>query len=133
MTVRAKNRAIAAGAIVAVAVIIATILPMIASSDIDKHRDVNLVIRDMSFYLDGRGDPNPTLQFRAGERIRLTLRNEDAGMSHDFVVKNWNVQTKLIEGRGEDTIELEVPRQPGSDSYVCTPHPAKMRGAIVIE
>lgn len=133
MTIRAKNRAITTGAIVALIAIVATILPMLASSELDKRRDVHLVIRDMAFYLDGKGEPNPTLQFRRGERVRLLLRSEDAGMDHDFVVKNWKVATKVVHGRGEQAVNIKVPRRAGSATYYCTPHSEKMRGTILIE
>ena len=133
MTIKARNRTIAGAAVVAVIAIAATLLPMIASSDLDAKREVHLVIRDMAYYLDGKGAPNPTLQFRRGERVRLILTNEDAGMNHDFVVSNWKIATDVIEGRGQDTVDIKVPRRAGTDSYVCTPHSAKMRGNIVVE
>ena len=112
--------------------IIATLLPMIASSDLDRKRDVHLVIRDMAFYLDGKGEPNPTLEFRRGERVRLRVTSEDAGMEHDFVVKNWKVATRSIEGRGEETVNIRIPKRAGADTYFCTPHAAKMRGSIIV-
>ena len=133
MTIRARNRAIGAGAIVAVVAVMATILPMVASSELDKRRDVHLVIRDMAFYLDGKGEPNPTLQFRRGERVRLVLRNDDAGMEHDLVIKNWKIATKVVHGRGEEMLNIKIPRRAGSATYYCTPHSAKMRGTILVE
>lgn len=133
MTIRARNRAIGAGAIVAVIAVVATLLPMLASSDLDKRRDVHLVIRDMAFYLEGKGEPNPTLQFRRGERVRLVLKSEDAGMDHDFVVRNWKVATKVVHGRGEEVLNIKIPRRAGSAVYYCTPHSAKMRGTILVQ
>jgi heme/copper-type cytochrome/quinol oxidase subunit 2 len=132
MTIRARNRAITAGGIVAVVAIVATLLPMIASNDVDRRRDVHLVIRDMSYYLDGKGTPNPTLEFRRGEHVRLRVTSEDAGMEHDFVVRNWKVATKPIEGRGEEIVNIRIPKRAGSAAYFCTPHAAKMRGEIVV-
>ena len=133
MTIKAKNRTLLAGVIVAVLALAATLLPMIASGEVEHSRDVHLVVRDMAFYLDGKGEPNPTLQFRRGERVRLLLRSEDAGMDHDFVVSGWKVATRTLHGRGEDVVDISVPRQTGSASYFCTPHSKKMRGTIVIE
>jgi heme/copper-type cytochrome/quinol oxidase subunit 2 len=133
MTIRARNRAITAGGIVAVIAIVATLLPMVASSEWDPKRDVHLVIRDMAYYVDGKGDPNPTLEFRRGERVRLRVTSEDAGMEHDFVMKNLKVATKLIEGRGTEVVNIRMPKQAGTDTYFCTPHSAKMRGTIVIQ
>ncbi len=133
MTIRARNRAIAVGAIVATVGLLLTILPMLAANDLDGRRRVHLVVRDMSYYLDGKGEPNPTLQFRRGERIRLILTNEDAGMDHDFVVENWNLATKVLHGRGQEAVSFKVPGGAGSATYFCTPHSAKMRGGILIE
>jgi len=132
MTIRARNRVITAGGIVAVLAIVATLLPMVASSELDRKRDVHLVIRDMAYYLDGKGDPNPTLEFRRGERVRLKVTSDDPGMEHDFVVKNWKVATKSIQGRGEESVNIRIPKHAGTDTYFCTPHAAKMRGTIVV-
>jgi hypothetical protein len=133
MTIRARNRALTAGAIVAVIAIAATLLPMVASNDPDKRREVRLVIRDMAFYLDGKGEPNPTLLFPRGEHVRQTVTSADAGKEHDIVIKNWKVATKLINGRGEDAMNFRIPRRTGTETYLCTPHSAKMRGTLLIE
>ena len=133
MTIKAKNRTLLAAAIVAVAALAATLLPMVASTELDPRRDIHLVIRDMAFYLDGKGDANPTLHFRRGERVRVILTSEDTGMHHDFVVSGWKVATKTIRGRGEQKINFKIPREAGSETYFCTPHAEKMRGTILIE
>jgi plastocyanin len=106
---------------------------MIASSGVEQVREVRLVVRDMSFYLEGATEPNPTLTFRAGERVKLILRNEDAGIDHNFAVAAWEAKTKLLEGRGEDSILINVPAARGTESYTCTPHAEMMRGTIRIE
>ena len=133
MTVKARNRAILVGVLVTAAAIAVSLLPMIASSDLDKVREVRLVARDMSFYLEGSSEPNPTLTFRAGERVKIVLRNEDAGIDHDLSIKSWQAKTKLLEGRGEDSLVIKVPAAKGTDSYICTPHSEMMRGTIRIE
>lgn len=120
-------------AVVAVAVSGAVMLPRIVSSR-EAVRDVTVVVRNMAYYVDGENTPNPALRFAAGEQVRLTLRNEDRGMSHDFSVKSWGVATKVLDGKGQDTVTFRVPRASnGSTSYTCTPHTAMMNGAIVIE
>ena len=113
--------------------VVAMLLPMIASSDLDKGREVRLVVRDMTFYLEGQDQPNPTLRFRAGEKVRLVLKNEDAGMDHDFTVSQWDVRTKMLEGKGEDAVVFRVPRTRGTDTYHCSPHAKMMRGTLVVE
>lgn len=133
MTVRARNRAILTGIVITAVAILVSLLPMIASSDLDKVRDVRLVVRDMTFYLEGSSEPNPTLQFRAGERVRILLKNEDAGIDHDFAVEAWQKKTKLLEGRGEDSLVITVPDKKGTEAYTCTPHADMMRGTIRVE
>ncbi len=133
MTVKARNKAILLGVLVTAVVIVVSLLPMLASSDLDRVRDVRLVVRDMTYYLDGSDEPNPTLTFRAGEQVRVILKNEDAGMDHDFSVAAWQTKTKLLAGRGEDSVLIRVPATRGTESYACTPHSQMMRGTIRVE
>ena len=86
----------------------------------------------MTFYVDGQDAPNPTLHARPGERIRIVLRNTDVGMSHDFVIRSWRVNTRLLKGKGEDSIEFTVPQTRGAHVYSCTPHAEMMGGTIVV-
>src|SRR6185295_14332501 len=67
-------------------------------------REIRIVVRDMTFYLEGGTDPNPTLHLRAGETVRLVLKNEDEGMTHDFAIPDWGAGTKRIEGGEEATM-----------------------------
>ena len=119
--------------VVGVAATAAVTLPRIVSSREAVH-DVTLVVRNMAYYADGESTPNPSLRFAAGEQVRLTLRNEDRGMTHDFSVKSWGVATKVLQGKGQDTITFRVPKgSNASTAYTCTPHSAMMNGAIVVE
>jgi plastocyanin len=111
----------------------AVTLPRIVSSR-EAIRDVTLVVRNMTYYVEGSDAPNPALRFAPGERVRLTLRNEDRGMSHDFTIKAWGVATRVLDGKGQDTVTFRVPARPAvQPAYTCTPHTAMMNGAIVIE
>ena len=96
-------------------------------------REIRLVARDMSFYLEGQTDPNPVLLLQRGERVRLVLRNEDAGMSHDVAVRAWSAGTPVVQGRGQSAVELRAPDSPGDAVYACTPHGEMMRGTIRVE
>lgn len=119
--------------VVVIAAVGAVTLPRIVSSR-EAVRDVTLVVRNMTYYVDGESTPNPRLRFAAGEQVRLTLRNEDQGMTHDFSVKSWGVATKILDGKGQDTVTFRVPRgSNGATSYTCTPHTAMMNGTIVID
>jgi plastocyanin len=134
MTIRARNRILVAGAIIGVAALAVTLLPMIASSGRDDVREIRLVVRNMTFYVDGKLEPNPTLTMRAGEQVRLVLRNDEPGMRHDFAVQAWEVGTRILEDRGEaDTVIFRVPAARGDHVYQCTPHSQMMRGTIRVE
>jgi plastocyanin len=121
------------GFVLLILVAAAASLPRIVSSREDA-RTITLVVRNMTYYLEGSDTPNPSLRFAAGEEVRLTLRNEDPGMAHDFTIRPWNVSTKILDGKGQDTITFRVPsRSEGPASYTCTPHSAMMSGPIVVE
>ena len=96
-------------------------------------REIRIVARDMTFYVEGEADPNPTLRLRAGETVRLVLKNEDDGMRHDFAIPDWNAATKRIEGGEETTITFRAPDRPSEQTYRCQPHSKIMRGTILVE
>lgn len=96
-------------------------------------REIVLVARDMSFYLDGAGAENPTLRLKAGEDIRLVLRNEEPGVTHDVVVSAWKVATRRLQARERDAVVFRVPDVPGRYEYLCNPHASMMRGIIEVE
>jgi plastocyanin len=112
---------------------VAAILPRTVSSSSGAAREIRLVVRDMTYYVDGGGEANPTLRVRRGERVRILLRNEDAGMTHDFAIRAWDAGTRLIDGRGEAVSEFRVPDRAGEATYACTPHGEMMRGTIRVE
>ena len=134
MTVRARKGMFGAGIIIAALAIAAMVLPTIASSTPAAIRNLDIVVRDMAFYVDNGTEPNPEITLHPGERVRVRVRNEDAGMRHDFAIKAWTVATKILEERGqEDAIEFRVPDERGTQSYQCTPHAKMMTGTIRIE
>jgi len=96
-------------------------------------REITLVARDMAFYLSGQtqAGPNPTLQLKVGEQVRIVLRNQDPGIVHTFAIKPWNVSMTL---RHDETASMLVraPRRPGRYEYVCTPHLMLMTGVIEV-
>ena len=97
-------------------------------------REIRIVVKDMTFYVDGQDMPNPMLRVNAGEQVRITLRNEDAGMTHDFAVASWKVGTRALMDKGEeDALVFRVPYQRGTTAYHCTPHSEMMRGTIQVE
>lgn len=96
-------------------------------------REIRIVARDMTFYLEGQADPNPTLRLRAGETVRLVLKNEDGGMRHDFAIPEWQAATKRIDSGEEAVITFRAPDHPAEQTYRCRPHSAIMRGTILVE
>jgi plastocyanin len=96
-------------------------------------REIRLVARDMTFYVEGQAEPNPTLRIRAGETVRLILRNDDEGMTHDFAVPEWGAVTRRLEGGEEAAITFRAPDRPVSLPYNCRPHSKIMRGTILVE
>lgn len=134
MTIRARNRTLTAGVLIGALALAATLLPIVASPNPEAVRDIRIVVRDMSFYVDGRPEPNPVITVRAGEQIRLRVRNEDPGMRHDFTIDAWTVTTRMLEDRGEeDEIQFRVPAARGTETYRCTPHARMMSGSIRVE
>ena len=96
-------------------------------------REIRIVVRHMTFYLEGSGAANPTLRLRAGETVRLVLRNEDRGMKHDFTVPAWNAATPLIPVQREAEVLITAPARGSRATYHCTPHEETMRGTIIVE
>ena len=96
-------------------------------------REIRIVARGMTFYMDGGTEPNPILRVRRGEHVRIVFRNEDAGMKHDFTVPDWGVETKALSGRGETSISFQVPASARTGRYACTPHATSMTGTLALE
>ena len=94
-------------------------------------REVTLVARGMAFYIEGDPSrPNPTIEVKAGERVRIVLRNEDRGMTHDFAVPAVAAAMNAIDWNESGEVTLDVPDTPGAYEYVCRPHVLMMRGTI---
>jgi len=130
------RRGCSLGRLIAVVVsgIVAALFCVIALSARDSPaREIRIVARGMTFYLDGGTEPNPVLRVRRGEYVRLVFRNEDAGMKHDFTVPDWGVETKALSGRGETSISFRVPEAARAGIYACTPHSTSMRGTLALE
>ncbi len=97
-------------------------------------RTISLTARDMAFYLDGDPTPNPTLVVHRGEKVRLTLTNQDRGMSHDFAVESLDLATDPLLRTGTATsLVFEAPARPGESEYVCTFHALMMKGVLKVE
>jgi plastocyanin len=133
MTQLLSGRIPARGALLVLAAVCAlAIVPQVIATP-EAAREIHLVARDMTFYVEGDSTPNPTIVAHPGERLRIVFRNTDVGMSHDFAVRSWSVTTRVLKGKGEDTIEFVVPQNRGTHVYTCTPHAEMMSGSIVVQ
>ena len=97
-------------------------------------REITLVARGMAFYLLGDPTtPNPRITLKAGERVRIVLRNDDRGVTHDFAVPAVNAAVDQVDWNEQDHVAFDVPETPGRYEYICQPHRIMMRGEIVVQ
>lgn len=95
-------------------------------------REIHLVGRNTTFYVEGSADANPTLRVKPGESIRIVFRNAEAGMRHDFTIPDWGVESSVVAGVGETAVSFKAPER-GRAEYHCTPHATVMKGTIAVE
>jgi plastocyanin len=122
---RVSARAI--GVLVAL-MLVAALLPAVSSTPT---RDVTLVVKGMAFYLESDlNTANPTIDVKAGERVRVVVKNQDRGLTHDFAVPAVGAVMKEITWNQRGRLVFTVPTQPGTYEYVCQPHRLMMKGMI---
>lgn len=74
------------------------------------------------------------INLKRGEKVRFTLKNVGK-MSHDFVIDEFGVRTKIINGGETDTIEF-VPEKTGNFEFYCSVGNHRqlgMMGKVVVE
>jgi plastocyanin len=86
----------------------------------------------MAFYIEGDSTANPTIEARAGETLRIVLKNRDRGMTHDFAVPSVEAATQVLKWDEHDEITFDVPSEPGTYEYVCRPHVLMMKGTLKV-
>jgi plastocyanin len=96
-------------------------------------RQVTLVAKDMAFYIEGDATPNPVIEARMGETLRIVLNNRDRGMTHDFAVPSVDAATDVLKWDEHDEVTFAVPSKPGTYEYVCRPHLLMMKGTILVK
>ena len=117
----------AIGALVGL-MVLAALLPALSSTPA---REVTLVAKGMAFYLeDDLQTPNPVIEMKAGERVRVVLRNQERGMTHDFAVPALDVALNPVSWNESQEVVLEAPSKPGTYQYECRPHSLMMKGTI---
>ncbi len=130
MSIWGRKVSVRVVAAVAALMVMAALLPVMTSS-VD--REITLVARGMAFYIDGDPTPNPTISVNAGETVRVVLKNQDRGMTHDFAVPAVDAGMRLVNWNEEDDVTFDVPSTPGTYEYFCNPHRLMMRGMIQVD
>ena len=107
------------------------VLPRIVATREQTH-EIRVVAKNMTYYADGADDPNPPIRLVPGEQVRVTFRNEDSGMLHDFGIPAFGVGTGIVEYRNREVrSSFKVPENASTATYICTPHSAMMSGRIL--
>jgi plastocyanin len=91
------------------------------------------VARDMAFSFEN--DPatrNPTIEVKAGERVRIVLQNRDRGFTHDFAVPALGAGLDGISWNEDGSVVLDIPSTPGTYEYICRPHNPMMKGTLIV-
>jgi plastocyanin len=98
-------------------------------------RVIVLTAKGYAFHDEGEsgGVSNPPLRLKAGEKVRVVVRNSEAGdVEHNFKIPGLGVHcSKPILPGDEETVEFTVPKD-GLYTYTCCSHPG-MGGKIEIE
>lgn len=126
-----EGRALLVVVLIVVGLALVALLPLVAGPRAAP-REILLVARDMTFYVDGGPDANPTIRVAAGEAVRFVLRNEDPGVTHNFAIKAWNVSIGPLKGEEQKAVVVRAPNHPGRDEYVCMPHAKMMKGVLEV-
>ena len=96
-------------------------------------REVTLVARGMTFALPEQpGATNPTVRLRAGERVRLVLKNEASGLVHDLAIPEWDLTLDAVPAGEASSLTFTVPAKAGQVTYRCQPHAAMMSGMVEV-
>ena len=120
--------------LIAIAVVIVVLGALALAVPRPEDREIVLVARGMAFYR--LGDPtvaNPPIMLNAGERVRIVLRNDDRGITHDFAVPSFDAALAQVNWNEEEDVTFDVPKTPGRYQYICRPHMLMMRGEIIVQ
>ena len=118
------------GLVLAVIASAGAVVPRIVATRGHVH-EIRVVAKNMTYYADGAAEPNPPIRLVPGEQVRITLRNDDRGMAHDFGIPAFRVGTGVVEFGSEKSVAFTVPSDSSPVTYICTPHSAMMSGRII--
>ena len=77
------------------------------------------------------GKENPSLQVHEGDTVTIFFKNTDNIMIHDFVIPEFDIQTKLLDPGELEKIQFEATKS-GEFDYFCSIHSDQMNGSITI-
>ncbi len=125
---RVSRKAIAAmGAVM----LLVALLPALSSTPT---RQVTLVVKGMAFYLENDLEtPNPTIEVKAGERVRIVVKNQERGVTHDFAFPAARAVMNELTWNQTGQVAFTAPTNPGTYEYFCQPHRLMMKGIIQVE
>lgn len=82
----------------------------------------------------GGDEINPTLRVQVGDKVEIPLENS-IGSRHDLVILGLDVQSDMLNRRGETTSITFVPDEIGEFTYYCSVpghREAGMEGTIIV-
>ena len=127
------GKRISTGPVAIIAVIFMLAMGVARALTGENVRQVTIVAKDMAFYLEGDSTRNPAIEVRAGETLRIVLKNLDRGVTHDLAVPAADAATDVLKWNEHDEVTFEVPSEPGTYEYVCRPHLLMMKGTIIVK
>ena len=129
MSIMGREVSIKPAIVLALCMVVGALIPAMSKTP---SREITLVARGMAFYLENDLEkPNPPIELRAGETVRVVLRNEEPGMRHDFAVPALRgASMASLDWNETGELTLRVPDQPGTYEYTCRPHRLMMRGTL---
>jgi plastocyanin len=127
------GRQVSGRAVVFVVLLLLVVGALVRAGTMASAREMTLIARGMAFYLeDDPHTPNPTIELRAGERVRIVLLNQDRGLVHDFAVPALHATARAVAWNQRSEVTFEVPDAPGTYEYACMPHRLMMSGIIMV-
>lgn len=118
-------------AVVFAAVGLTALIPVVADPRTPT-REIVLVARAMTFYLEGSDVPNPAIVVKPGEDVRVVIKNQDPGITHGFSVGALHASIDRIQAGASASLSFRAPAESGRHEYVCPPHALMMRGVLVV-
>lgn len=98
--------------------------------------EITIVAKDMVFSIQSSastGEANPTITVKRGQKVTITLRNDDAGMIHDLIIEGLDISLETVSFSETTRLTFTAPTEPGEYVYLCSFHPRRMRGVFIVE